>query len=285
MGIRPYASLDEMIFHLEEHATAAKAVNSDVLLFPEMANVGLLWMDPSCSSLDPRQMGGAYDRLLTPLFEPFRDSMSEVAAKCGLTIIGPSFWHKTDGVGTNTTLVFFPDGHIHRQDKIHPTRPEVAIDTQGGARVSTFEINGIKAAVLICYDNQFPELIRPLADAGIQVLFAPTLTGWRGYWRVRYAAQARAQENQMYVCVSALFGDLGIPEEMPLTCNGRSYVTCPIDNRFGIVNGLFAEGPADEEGLLTVDLDFDLLNLSREKGEIRNIKDRRPDLYPTLRAD
>lgn len=285
LGIRPYASLAEMMDHLTGFVVDAKAEGSDVLLFPEMGNVGLLWTDPSSAALPPREVGAAYEKVLTPFFQPFQEAMAELAKAHDITIIAPSFWHKTDGIGRNSALTFFPDGRVHRQDKIHPTRPEQAIDTTGASEVGIFEIEGIKAGVLICYDNQWPELVRPLVDAGAQILFAPTLTGWRGYWRVRYATQARAQENQIYVCVAALFGDLGIPTDMPLTCHGRAYVTCPIDNRFNIENGLYAEGPADEEGLLTVDLDLDLLALSREKGEIRNLKDRRSDLYPTLKAD
>ena len=124
--------------------------------------------------------------------------------------------------------------------------------------------------------------LRSYGGGGRPVLFVPSLVSHRGYWRVRYATQARAQENQLYVCVAAIFGDLGIPEDLPLTCHGGSYVTCPIDNRFNIENGLFAEAPFDQEGVLTAELDFDLLKLSRERGEIRNVLDRRPELYKQL---
>lgn len=280
--IRRYPTLDAFVDYCEGHVAAAKAEGSDVILFPEMGNVGLLWSDPAAAKLPPREVGKAYDAVLTPFFVPFQHRMTELAARHGIVVIAPSFWHKTDGVGTNTALVVFPDGRVHRQDKIHPTRPEQAIDTVGGSSLVTFEIKGVKAGLLICYDSQWPELTRPLVAAGIKVLFVPSLTGRRGYWRVRYATQARAQEGQMYVCVAALFGDLGIPEDLPLTAHGRAYVTCPADNRFGIENGLYAEGPLNEDGLLTVDLDIDLVDLSREKGEIRNLKDRRDYLYPML---
>jgi predicted amidohydrolase len=279
-----YSTLDAYVDYCEGHVAAAKAEGSDVILFPEMGNVGLLWSDPNAAKLPPREVGKAYDAVLTPFFAPFQQRMSDLAVRHGIVVIAPSFWHKTGGVGNNTALIVFPDGRIQRQDKIHLTRPEQAIDTKAGSSLSTFEINGVKAGLLICYDSQWPELARPLVEAGIKVLFVPSLTGHRGYWRVRYATQARAQEGQMYVCVAGLFGDLGIPEDMPLTAHGRAYVTCPADNRFGVEDGLYAEGPMDEDGLLTVELDIDLVDLSREKGEIRNLKDRRDDLYPNLKV-
>lgn len=283
--IRPYESLEQFIDYLESHLIQAKRLGSDVVLFPEMGNIGLLWTDPTCRKIPPREIGSAYERILTPLFEPFKSAVRALAMKHEIIIMGPTFWHKTDGIGTNTALVAFPDGRIHRQDKIHPTRGEIAIDTRGGNSIGIFEINGIKAGLLICYDSQWPELVRPMVEAGIKVLFVPSLTTKRAYWRVRYATQARAQEGQIYVCVAAIFGNLGVPEEYPLTCTGRAYVTCAVDNRFGVEDGLYAEGPLDEDGLLTVELDMDLVDLSREKGEIRNFSDRRDDLYAALRAD
>lgn len=283
--VRPYASLEAYVEYLDAHVAEAKSRGSEVILFPEMGNVGLLWTDPESAKIAPREIGSAYARILTPFFAPFGKAVSELARKHGIVVIGPTFWHKTDGIGTNTALVAFPDGRIHRQDKIHPTRGEIAIDTTGANSIGVFEINGVKAGLLICYDSQWPELARPMVDAGIKVLFVPSLTSKRGYWRVRYANQARAQEGQMFVCVAALFGNLGIPEDYALTGTGRAYVTCAVDNRFGVEDGLYAEGPWDQDGLLTVELDLNLVDLSREKGEIRNVRDRRDDLYPTLRAD
>jgi len=54
--------------------------------------------------------------------------------------------------------------------------------------------------ILICYDIEFPEVARVLAEAGAEILFVPSCTdGREGFCRVRYCAQARAIENQVYV--------------------------------------------------------------------------------------
>ena len=55
-----------------------------------------------------------------------------------------------------------------------------------------------KIGVLVCYDVEFPEAARHLADEGAEILFVPFCTDNRqGYLRVRYCAQARAIENQI----------------------------------------------------------------------------------------
>jgi predicted amidohydrolase len=97
--------------------------------------------------------------------------------------------------------------------------------------VSLFEVDGIKVRMLICYDIQFLELARKLADGGAERIVVPSLTDIRGYWRVRYCAQARAIENQIFTCVSPLVGNLGIPADRDVERRGKSLVTCPIDNR------------------------------------------------------
>ena len=51
--------------------------------------------------------------------------------------------------------------------------------------------------MLICYDSEFPELARHLADQGAMILFVPFCTDTsNGYYRVRHCAQARAIELQ-----------------------------------------------------------------------------------------
>jgi predicted amidohydrolase len=71
-----------------------------------------------------------------------------------------------------------------------------------------------------CYDVQFPELKRYLVTEGIEVLLVPSLTAERGYWRVLHAAHAIAVDNQIYVCVSPFFGDLGTPTDYPVVATG-----------------------------------------------------------------
>ena len=46
----------------------------------------------------------------------------------------------------------------------------------GGKLLDTFDTDCAKIGVLICYDVEFPELSRLMADQGMQILFVPFLT-------------------------------------------------------------------------------------------------------------
>jgi predicted amidohydrolase len=283
MPIVPYSSVADFAAHVDRYAAEAAQHGSELLLLPELACLGLLWGDPDVGNIKNAQIGEFYRRGLNKHLPAYRQALKDVAARSNLWLAGASFWHaEANGKGLNTGFMVAPDGGIAELDKIHPTRPEQVIGTVGGSSLRAFDVNGVKVGMLICYDSQFPELGRALFNQGVEVLLVPSLTSARGYWRVRYAAQARAQENQIYVCVSPLIGSLDIPIDHPSNCAGHAYIACPIDNKFGIENGLYASSEMNREFVLHATLDLELLRLSRAQGEIRNVKDRRTDIFAKL---
>ena len=278
-AMRRYSSIESFREHIEPLVAGAAAAGSDLIVLPELLCVGLLWTHRDAGSTEPNAVKALYERVLNPLFTPYRDVLSGLAHGHQVIVAGASYWHQCDGRAVNTAFWCRPDGTVSCQDKLHPTRPERAIDTVGGTEVGLFDLNGIKTGMLVCYDVQFPELSRNLVDGGAEVIIVPSLTDVRGYWRVRHCAQARAVENQVFVCVSPLIGSLGIPKDRPVEGHGRSLVACPIDNRFQIEDGVLTLGNMDVEGLVHADLDIELLRLARARSEITHLKDRRPDLY------
>lgn len=281
-AIRRYADIAAFRVHIDGLAAEATASGSKLLLLPELTCIGLLWSDPSAAETKVSDVAELYRRRLTPLLEPYCAVLCDLARQYDLAIAGATFWHEVSGRGVNSGFVAFPDGTLLRQDKLHPTRPEQAIGTAGGETLRGFEIHGVRMGLLICYDVQFPELTRHLVADGMEVLLVPSLTTSRGYWRVRHSAHARAVENQIYVCVSPIIGNLGIPVDYPVVGVGGAFVACPIDNRFAIDDGTYARAAMDVEGLLHVRLDLARLRLARAKSEIRQLADRRPDLYARL---
>ena len=113
----------------------------------------------------------------------------------------------------------------------------------------------------------------------------PSLTDDRGVSRVKYCAHARAIENQILVCVSPLVGDLGIPVERPIHGAGEAFVAAPIDNNFTNISGLHAAESGRNAELLIAELDIGLVRATRAKSEIRQLTDRRADLYPALKPE
>ncbi|WP_028216694.1 carbon-nitrogen hydrolase family protein [Paraburkholderia oxyphila] len=280
-GTRRYGSLKDFEAHVEGLVEKATSAGSAVLLLPELTSTGLLWTHPDAASVTTKTVGEFYRRVLTPLVDDYCAVLAGLAQEYHITIVGASFWHEEDGIGRNSGWIFRPDGKVERQDKLHMTRGERAISTSGGDGLNSFDIDGVKCGLFICYDVQFPELTQHLVSQGVEVLFVPSLTEERGAWRVWHSAHARALESQLFVCVSTLVGPLEIPSDYQSVASGRAFVACPIDNRFKVADGTYAVGNEGED-LLTTSLDLETLRMSREKAEVRQLIDRRPELYKAL---
>jgi predicted amidohydrolase len=125
---------------------------------------------------------------------------------------------------------------------------------------------------------EFPELSRILAQQGMNILFVPFLTDTQnGYSRVRYCARSRAIENECYVAIAGCVGNLPKVENMDIQF-AQSVVFTPSDFSFP-ANGIKAEATANTEMILVADVDLDLLKELHNFGAVRNLKDRRTDLY------
>lgn len=135
-----------------------------------------------------------------------------------------------------------------------------------------------KSVVLICYDVEFPELSRIMADQGMQILFVPFLTDTQNaYSRVKVCAHARAIENECFVVIAGSVGNLPRVHNMDIQY-AQSGVFTPCDFAFP-TDGKRAEATPNTEMILVSDVDLDLLNELHTYGSVRNLKDRRNDLY------
>jgi predicted amidohydrolase len=135
-----------------------------------------------------------------------------------------------------------------------------------------------RIGVLICYDIEFPETARHLADAGAEIVFVPFCTDNRqGYLRVRHCAAARAIENQIYVALTGNVGNLPDVTNMDVQY-GQAAVLTPSDFAFAR-DGVAAEADANEETVLICDVDLDALHASRSVGTVTPRLDRRADLF------
>ena len=132
--------------------------------------------------------------------------------------------------------------------------------------------------ILVCYDVEYPELPRLLADQGVDILFVPYWTDTKNsYLRVRRCAQARAIENECYVAISGSVGTLPRVENMDIQYS-QAAVFSPSDFAFPH-DAIIAEATPNTEMTLVADLDLSLLKEIRERGSVRNLHARRTDLY------
>jgi predicted amidohydrolase len=148
----------------------------------------------------------------------------------------------------------------------------------GGDSIRTFETDSGRIGILICYDVEFPEVSRILADEGMQILFVPFQTDTQnGYTRVRSCAQARAIENECYVAISGCVGNMPKVTNMDIQY-AQSAVFTPADFAFPY-NGIKAEATPNSEMTLIADVDLTLLQELHNQGSVCNLNDRRLDLY------
>src|SRR5262245_33292832 len=110
------------------------------------------------------------------LAEPVPDGPSvrklvEIAARHRL-IVCAGMSEKERDIVFNTQVVVGPDGYIGKQRKLHLSRDEVFY-YKGGREIPVFDVGPFKIGMIICYDNQFPEVARVLALRGAEVLLMP----------------------------------------------------------------------------------------------------------------
>ena len=179
----------------------------------------------------------------------------------------------------NVAFTCLPSGHVVSQPKLHITPTErSAWGISGGYSLRPIDAPKARIGVLICYDIEFPEAARYLADSGAEILFVPFCTDTRqSYLRVRYCAQARAVENQLYVALAGNVGNL--PDVGHLDINyGQAAVLTPSDFAFAR-DGIAAEADSNEETVLICDVDLNALHAVRSSGAVTPRLDRRADLF------
>lgn len=154
----------------------------------------------------------------------------------------------------------------------------------GGSKINTFDTDCGKIGILICYDSEFPELSRLLADEGMDILFVPFLTDTQnGYFRVQHCSQARAIENECYVAMAGSVGNLPQVHNMDIQY-AQSMVLTPCDFAFP-ANGIKAEATPNTEMVLIADVDLSLLRHLRNYGSVNNLYDRRKDIYNVVHVN
>jgi len=270
--MRPTRSLDDLYGQLEYFVDAVSGYQADVVLFPEFFNGPMMapWNDQGPAEA-VRQLAG--------YTQAIRDRMSRLAVSYNINILAGSM-PEYDGTHLrNVCYLLRRDGTWDRQYKIHVTPDEKNYwGLVGGHQVEVFDTDFGKIGILICYDVEFPELPRLLAESGMHILFVPYWTDTKNaYLRVRRCAQARAIENECYVVISGSVGNLPKVENMDMQYSQAAVFT-PSDFAFPH-DAIAAEATANSETMLIADLDLDNLREIRSHGSVRNLQDRRLDLY------
>lgn len=270
--MRPYHQLEDLLQHVEYFVDAVSDYQSDFILFPELFNAPLMG---KFNNKDSRHA----IRELAKFTEPVIEAMSKMAVSYNVNIVAGSMPEVRNNKVYNVSYVLQRNGKIDSVAKLHITpSEEYDWNIQGGNEIKVIDTDVAKIGVQICYDVEFPEVTRLLAEQGMQLLFVPFLTDTQNaYNRVRYCAQARAIENECFVAIAGNVGNLPKVTNMDLQF-AQSAVLTPSDFAFP-VNGVKAEATPNTEMIVVSDVDLSLLTELHTYGSVQTMQDRRKDLY------
>lgn len=248
-----FAAPEKNFKKAEELIRVAAKEKPDTIVLPETWNTGFFPIENTeeLSDKDGKQT---------------IDLLSRLSKELNVNIVGGSVVNKKEGGIYNSSYIFNREGEcIAQYDKTHLFSYMHEDDHfKKGVKVTTFELDGIKCGIIICYDVRFLELVRTLTLQGIKILFVvaqwpvPRLRHWE------ILNTARAIENQIYVvCVNSC-GTAG-----ETVYAGHSALIDPWGE--SIVKA------SDKEEIITGELDLGIVDKIRNT--INVYKDRRTDLY------
>ena len=270
--LRPINSFEEFATQVECFVSSAAEYRCQFVLFPEYFTMQLL------SYLVELAPARAVRRLaqLTPDYEKL---FKRLATENRLYIIAGTHPVIQEGQLFNAAHLFTPNGRVFRQKKVHLTPTEKGLyQISRGHGFYVYHTEYGRIAILVCYDVEFPDAARVLAEAGAEILFVPSCTDDRqGFCRVRYCAQARAIENQIYVVMAGTVGNQPQVPHMATNYNQAAIMT-PSDYFFAR-DGIAAEGNINQEQMVISDVDLDLLREQRVNGTVVPLKDVIKDAY------
>ena len=230
---------------------------------------------------------------------PSVQTLSRLANRLGLAVGARLIEQGEDGRLYNTYVVALPDGQVHSHRKLHAFENACI---SSGDRFTVFDTPwGVRAAILICRDNDLVENVRICALLGADLLIPPHQTcgcasrsphamglidcdSWRRRnedpdaieaefrgpkgreWLMRWLP-SRAHDNGLFI----LFSN-GVGEDDGEVRTGNAMILDP----YGRV---LAETWKAADELVVADLDLDLTPLCTGR---RWIRGRRPELYGLL---
>jgi predicted amidohydrolase len=235
-------------------ARDAKARGADLLVTPEMFVSGY-------------NIGARVAELAA---EPLAEQVAQVAADAGIAIVAGLPERLADGSVANTALFVDETGaELARYRKTHLFSDlDRALFVAGNELGALVEYRGVRLALLICYDVEFPEPVRAAARQGAHVVVVPTAQMEPFAFIAETLIPVRAWENQVYVAYVNRSGAEG-----DLRYVGRSSIVAPSGEVLDAV-------PASQStGLVLATVDTDVTAQAQRLNPY--LDDLRLDLYPS----
>ena len=265
--IRPVDTFEQFAAQVTGLVETAADYKCRLVLFPEYFTLQLLTLG------DVRAPIGEQLRRLAAFAPRYRELFSTLTRAHRLYVCAGTIPVVDDRDIHNECFFFGPDGSHRVQGKLHMTRFEAEEWMVAPRQRFTLVDTALgRMAIAICYDVQFPEIARAAARRGARILLVPSCTDDRqGMLRVRYCAQARAVENQMYVITSHTVGSLPMVPAVSLNY-GQAAILTPSDFPFAR-DGVLAEGIPNQEAMVIGELDMGTIDRVRSSGTVLPLHD------------
>jgi predicted amidohydrolase len=262
--LRDIRSDSEFFGHFYDLVNEAHKQSAEVVVLPELQVLELLNIEKDLAEHKAA-------RYLAQYAGAIEDWLKRISCSSGMTLVGGSYFKETEDGLVNACAIADPARGLALGTKNNLTTYERQMwGLHPGKGLA--KPHDARLGVTICYDSEFPESGRALAEEGVLVQCVPAFTETRrGFQRVRWSCKARAIENQNFVVHASLLGSLG-REPAPSTY-GSSAILTPSIEPFP-VKAVLSETKLGEEGVVVADLDLDMLEKARESGDVRNWNDR-----------
>jgi predicted amidohydrolase len=205
---------DRVLRAMDTWCAKAAAEGAQVVLFPELVIHG--HCTPNTWELAEAVPDG-----------PSVGRLAELAARHRLVLCA-GMSEKERDIVFNAQVVVGPRGYIGKQRKLHLSRDE-SFYYKGGRELSVFDVGPCKVGIVICYDNQFPEVAHVLALRGAEVLLMPHAARFRTWDDTPESAAAarhyshhffrpyalRARENACFTVLADQAGRAGYVDHWP----------------------------------------------------------------------
>ena len=261
-------SLAEWDAKIASWVAAGAATGAKLLVFPEYAAI------EQAAALGPDVSGDLFKTLsaVADLTEHRVGLHLELAQKHDVHILVGSGPARSGGGFVYAAQIVTPNGSVGVQNKLIMTPFERDWGVSPGTAIQVFDTAIGQFGIAICYDSEFPLLVRAMAEAGAEFLLVPSCTERvSGFHRIRAAAAARALENQFAVVTSPTVGDALWSPAVDRNA-GSAGLFMPPDALLSDT-GVVAEGVLNEPKWVTGEIDFARLRKLRSSGEMRNFAD------------
>lgn len=226
----------------------AVSAGADLVALPELALTGYNIFEQ-------------LDELAENIDGPLQQQVSALARKHGVFILLGIAQRHPDGCLRNSAVLLSDDG---KTLAIYHKRQLWDVETQyfrQGEDLCVVDTRLGRLGLMICYDNEFPEMARALAQAGAEVILSPTANMLPNAERQILQIRARAMDNQCFVACINRAGS-----EADLHYCGHSLAAGPDGEVIGQLG--------TQSGTLVVDID--LTRVTESKRHQDYLKDLRP---------